>query len=157
MQKYEARHNILAIFMAFLMLLTSAGIAVDMHYCKGELKSFSVLGKAKSCHQVAQAKQSCSQHSHHQQTPAIAKKTCTKELEQKGCCSNKTVVLQVDQDQEFNSISIELNKAQECFLIAYVSSLLPTSNISTDAPSYRTYKPPLITRDHPVLFEQFLI
>ena len=38
--------------MAFLMFFTSIGFSMDIHYCQGHLKSISLLGKAKNCHDI---------------------------------------------------------------------------------------------------------
>ena len=65
----------LAIFMALLMFLTSAGLAIDVHYCQGELKSFSFYSKAQNCHALSldDIKPSC-HHSSGQVEPN--KKNC---------------------------------------------------------------------------------
>ena len=57
--KTKAIHRITALTMAFLMFFTSVGFSVDIHYCKGDLKSFSLIGEASACHQT---KKTCPRH-----------------------------------------------------------------------------------------------
>lgn len=80
-----------AFTMAVLLFATSVGFCVDFHYCKGELKSFSFIGKAQSCH--ANAAKPCPVH----------QKMMIMEGEQKfDCCNNETVFIQSDQDIQFH-------------------------------------------------------
>lgn len=37
-------------FLAFIVLVSSIGLSLDVHYCNEEFKSFSLFGKAKQCH-----------------------------------------------------------------------------------------------------------
>ena len=39
-------YRFIAIILAAVLFVTSVGITMDMHYCKGELKSISLFGKA---------------------------------------------------------------------------------------------------------------
>ncbi len=58
-------HKVWALTLALLIGVPHIGLALDAHYCKGELKSVSLFGKAKSCHELDlhSEKQGCPYHS----------------------------------------------------------------------------------------------
>lgn len=55
MLQLQRTYRPIALLMAILLLTSSVSFAVDMHFCKGELKSISFWGKAPSCHEQAAA------------------------------------------------------------------------------------------------------
>ena len=83
MSVFRRTYRPIALIMAFLMFFTSISFAVDVHYCKGELKSLSIFGKAKSCHEQ-KAVSTCPHHAKMQ-----------KKQEDSNCCDNKTTFVQV--------------------------------------------------------------
>ncbi len=58
-------HKVWALALALLIGVPHIGLALDAHYCKGELKSIALFGKAKSCHELDlhPEKQGCPYHS----------------------------------------------------------------------------------------------
>ena len=89
-----------------------------------------------------------------------------KMMEQKGKCSmnekenceNKTLCLQFDQDREVQNFDFDLNKQFKSFIWAYSSVFfLNDFSFENNLPFFAHYKPPLISRDIPVLFQSFLI
>lgn len=144
----KSYQHIIPLTLAFLMLMTSVSFAVDMHYCNGELKSVSLFGKAKTCHEkaVEQDQPTCP---HHQ-------KMMEKD-EKKDCCENKTTIVQADDDLAKSDISV-LNTPQfQQFVIAYVTVFY--TKITTDKQSIQdiSYQSPLISRDIYALSETFLL
>ena len=73
-------------FVAILLMASSMSYTIDFHYCQGQLKSFSLLGKAKNCHEMESSIASC--HRHKKQND---KKSLGCSEGDKNCCSNKTV------------------------------------------------------------------
>ena len=70
------------------MFVSSTGFSIDFHYCQGQVKSFSLIGKAKSCHEQAE-KNHCKKKlkaCHADQSNSKKIKQCKKD-----CCSNKTI------------------------------------------------------------------
>ena len=53
MNKISNTYQFTALMLAFLMFFTSTGFAINVHYCQGELKSFSFFGKSKTCNEMA--------------------------------------------------------------------------------------------------------
>ena len=68
--------------MAFMLLLSSTGFAMDVHYCQDQLKSISLIGKAKSCHEKQET------------PPCHHKKDSLSKAEKDNCCHNETVVIE---------------------------------------------------------------
>jgi hypothetical protein len=54
--------QITAMSLSGLMLLSSIGFSIDMHFCQGMLKSYSLIGKAKTCHSTPTAAMNCPHH-----------------------------------------------------------------------------------------------
>ncbi len=143
--KIKAIHRITALTMAFLMFFTSVGFSVDIHYCKGDLKSFSLIGEASACHQT---KKTCPRHK---------KMESEEKSEDSKCCSNETVVVD-DLDVDYNiSPDVELTDLQVKFVTAFVYTLngftFPKV-VKSDFPKTDDPSPPM---DIYVLLERFLI
>ena len=100
----RSTYRLIALMLAFLMFFSSAGFAMDMHFCQGKLKSVSFFGKAKTCHDMADnTMKNCP---HHKKMMA-EKKGCS---EDKNCCSNKTVHFQSDQDHQLQTADFVVTK-----------------------------------------------
>ena len=79
-------------------------------------------------------------------------------ISKKGCCSNKTLHFQSDQDQQ-NQVdnAVVISPQLQYFVIAFVEVFINSSVVETDKPSFALYKPPLIARDIYVLLETYLL
>lgn len=145
--------RIVALTLAFLMLMTSVSFAVDMHYCDGELKSISLFGKAKTCHEkaVEQDKPTCP---HHQK---MEQQSNDDEMDKNDCCENKTTIIQADDDRAKSDLVAPTFQQLQQFVIAYVIAF--HTEIITDRQSIQdtSYQSPLISRDIYVLSETFLL
>lgn len=123
---------------------------MDMHYCKDELKSFSLFGKAKSCHE---GQVFCPVHG---KWMKMGKKMDSEDV--KSCCSNKTIQFD-DLDKDYTlAHDLDLFNIHVKILTAFVFTMheglvLPKS-IKSEVPNI---EPPLSTRDIYVLYESFLI
>ncbi|MEL6718903.1 MAG: hypothetical protein AAFP82_09330 [Bacteroidota bacterium] len=124
------------------MFITSISFAVDMHYCKGELKSFSLFGKAKSCHEK-KATHTCPYHAKMQQ-----------QQDNNNCCENETAYVQADIDKVFSSIEFT---DIPLFIAVFVQVSLFENNFEPQVFAFEHYKPPLIERDIPILVQSFLL
>lgn len=154
MKSTSITYRIFAITMALLIFITSVGFSVDMHYCQGQLKTFNLFGKAKSCHDIGEGMKDCPQH---KQIAEVGLQHGSM-ISNKGCCSNKLHHFQSDQDQQYKvDKTITLTPTLECFTIAFVASFLSVTVTATDNPIYAHYKPPNISRDIYVLLETFLL
>ena len=124
------------------MFTTSMSFALDVHYCKGEIKSLSIFGKAKSCHEQ-KAVHTCPFHAKMQQ-----------QQEDSNCCDNETMIVQADIDQVFSSI--ELADLQQ-FVVVFVQVFFLEHCFEREDITFEHYKPPLIAQDIPILVQSFLL
>jgi len=131
--------------MAILMFSTSAGLAMDLHYCGGEFQNFSLFKTAKSCHEKAIQKKSC----HHSQ------EKIDKE-EKKDCCENESFFFQLDEDYTTHA-QIDIEEKKPLSKAIAVSSMLPQTVNVNYAKFYKNYKPPLLAIDSIVDFQSFLL
>ena len=151
----KSTYRIIALMMAFLMLFTSTSFAMDMHYCGGELKSVSFFGKAKTCHDLAAEFEKSTKSCPHHKKMVTKNEGCS---EDKDCCSNKTVILQFEQDQKTQYVHYVVNKELKQFVIAYVSAFLSDRyDNKGHAANYILYRPPIIQEDIQVLYQTFLL
>lgn len=135
--------------MAFIMLLSTTGFSIDLHFCQGQIKSLSFIGEAKSCH--SQTTKPCSS-----KKKACSIKTTEKDC-QKDCCSNKTIIVDAsDADQKIPNT--ELSSDQMDFLTAFVEVyILSHYDFYKNIIPYQNYVPPLLDRDISVLVQCFLL
>jgi len=131
--------------MAFLMFFASVGFSADVHFCKGEFKSFSLVGEASSCHT---AKKSCPHHAN----------MVTEDGHEKDCCTNEKFEVD-DLDVDYNvSAEVELTDLQIQFVASLVYSLFtltpPSSNTISPFPDNEVLLP---SKDIYVLLERFLL
>ena len=148
----RSTYRLVALIMAFLMFFSSAGFAMDMHFCQGKLKSISFFGKARTCHDMAEGTmKNCPRH----KKMMAEKKSCS---EDNNCCSNKTIHFQSDQDQQYQvGNGVVISPQLQYFVIAFVEAFINSSIVETDKPSFAHYKPPLKPRDIYVLLETYLL
>ena len=137
--------------LALMVLVSSMSLAIDFHYCQGQLKSFSIFGKAKNCHEMASKMPSC--HHHKQMTDQSS--SCSEG--DNNCCNNETVHFESDFDEQILNFEY-LNLNSQLFVVAFKSPSFDDlfDDIKEVIP-FAHYKPPLIQKDIPVLFETFLL
>lgn len=142
--KNSVSHRISSLILALIILTTSVGFSVDFHYCKSELKSFSLIGKAESCHTV---KKSCPHHENMMIT----------DNSEKDCCSNITIEFE-DLDCDFNiSSDVETTDIQLKFSTSFLNtffSLPPPRVVESEFSDKHNPLPPM---DIYVLLDRFLI
>lgn len=154
MNQNAKTYRLLAFGLACLMLASSLNISIDMHYCKGELKSIALFGKAKSCHEPAKNKKICP---HHQK---LQKEGNEEALAKKDCCKNRGLHINADIDEQVKvqELSAESRISLQ-FAVAFLNAFGAENAFkpATKLPVFERYKPPLISRDIPVLNESFLL
>lgn len=150
MKNINRPNRIFAFILAIVMFATSVNLAIDMHYCQGQLKSVSFLGKAKNCHEIM-AQSSCPHH----QKMRSEKAGCSKE--DKNCCDSKSIQIESDNDQIHSVTKIVNTQELQQFVVAFVKVFFQNIVIEKDNNVYTNYDTPKITRDTYVLFETFLL
>lgn len=146
-------YRIIACLLAALVFLSSVGISIDRHYCKGELKTISVFGKAKSCHEIGMGMKNCP---HHQKK--LADHQTQKEYKN-NCCSNKTSFVKSDIDQNIgvakSAVSFSKNLTAICLYNQYFLNY--TQIVTPKLIKFQLSKPPIISRDIYVLLATYLL
>ena len=154
---YRSRntYRLLPLTMAFLMLFTSVGFSMDLHYCQGHLKSISLIGKAKNCHEL-QA-QSTSDHCKKAKASCNHTGESLTQKEADGCCNNKTVTI-VDLDEDFfiSDGNLEYNTLN-IIAINLDQSHIDAIVVNHDVDAYLHYKPPETHKDFQSYFQIFII
>lgn len=134
----------LHITLALLLLISSSGLVLSQHFCRGELKSVALFAEATPCH--AKAKRTCPNH-----PPAPEEKKAMK-----GCCDTEVDFLQLDADQlaaDLPSPNLELPVLLAVLQVAL--DIYPTTIAPRERPHYLNYKPPLLVSDLPVRLQTF--
>ena len=136
--------------MAFLLLLSSSAISMDVHFCQGKFKRANIFGKAKTCQEVNECLLKCGK----EVKSCQSKSSCSTDGEHKGCCNNESFQLDFDFDA-FDVVSSDISKIQKQFLTAftytYVLNLVPSKDVS----KFNTYIPPPLEKDLSILFQVF--
>ena len=154
MYPFDNTKVFIASSLSFLMLITSVSLTVDMHFCRGQLTTFSFFGKTKTCQEISKIERM-------KKCPHFKKMMAQNKavgINEKGCCENKTVLIELDKDQDIQTTTFTLNKPLKHFIKAYVITFSPYNiDIKREMPPFTLYKPPLIIRDIPVLLESYLL
>lgn len=154
MQLINRTYRILSVSLALLVFFSSVGLTIDMHYCKGELKSVAFIGKAKSCHdtQSSSTKKMCP---HHQKMMDMGEDITA---EQNNCCQNKTMRSQSDDDKTIVISDVIVPNVTLNYVVAFVTTQFSINLSSINQNTYiEDYHPPIISRDIYVLHESFII
>ena len=138
----------IAFILSILVFYSSVGLAVDLHFCQGEVKSMAFFGKAKNCYELAGFKNACPKHE-----SITLEKNHLESIKSKKCCTSKSILLQSDSDQLIPSVDVN---PTQVFLFAFSSVfLLNHEELDAEYTGFYIYKPPLVYKDIPVLFENF--
>lgn len=153
---------VISVTLSLLMLMTSLTLLIDKHYCKGELQSVSFLNKAKSCHSEPSKIGQEEVHKmtacpHHQKTATSSTAQNNHDLNEEGCCQNKTTIIQADNDLAKSDLPLPIFQQFQPFVIAYL--LVFHTKTTADRASLRdmAYQSPIFSRDIYVLSEAFLL
>lgn len=127
------------------MLVSNIGLTMNTHFCGGyAVESTFSLGLANLDCGMPDMEQACD-----------SEKTDSPSIKPIPCCENQHQVLEVDENLETHSPTIEINPD---FLFAFVLvSAQPELFAHIQADKYREYTPPFPDLDRQVLFESFLI
>lgn len=138
-------HQIVALCVALLILVSTTGFAMNAHFCGGELQNVAFFKQAEPCKEHTKQLSSC----HHQNTSDA-------ETGKKACCEDQTVI---NDGQELlaKSITLKVPKPDLTSIVVVASFVFAVTPTSTQYFSNSHHIPPLIERDIPVLVQSFLI
>ncbi len=147
--KTTTSHRFYSTFLALLMLISSTGFSVDIHYCQDSIAGISFFGKADCCKSKMQST-SC----HASKSVKVGIKNPKKD----DCCHNESIVIEKS-DIEAPITHLSFNQDfQLCLFIPFITTN-PKCIIGTtgDRNTFALYKPPLPERDIYSLYQTFLI
>lgn len=153
MKKISFTYRLSALFLAILMLFSTVGFSLDIHYCGGKVKSFSFYGKAETCKMMSKTS-TVSCHN-------ASKKTCSQNesnngFSKKSCCDQKTFTLQnLDDSKVINGI--EWTTADLQLITVYVLANFNLFQTEVSKTIYSVYSPPILNHDVAILHQVFLI
>lgn len=151
MNKTSYTYRFIALMLVLLMFFTSVGFVVDLHYCQGQLKTFSFLGEAESCHDMGEGMKNCPSHK-----KMMEAEQSGATINKKDCCSNKTLHFQSDQNQQVQAFDFAVTQQFQQFVMAYVAVFFTNDfRIGKEVASFVHYEPPVIPRDIYVLLENY--
>lgn len=135
---------------ALMVLVSSMSYTIDFHYCQGQLKSFNIFGKAKNCHELSSKMPTC-----HKKMDQENYLSCSAKAND--CCNNKTVHVESEFDEKILNVDYTNFECQFFVGVNTDSSFKGFFGEKEDVIPFAHYKPPLIQRDIPVLFDAFLL
>lgn len=135
--------------MAFLILVSSSNLAVNLHFCQGKLAGLSFLGVTKTC--SSSSRTPCSSMKKETQAEGELAK------DDKNCCENELLYLYSDQNL-FNTINdfaipVELQQFFTFFIIAFYKK----NTVRKPEFNIQNYRPPIVFKDISVLYQSFLL
>ena len=142
-------YRVTSLCLAFLILFSSSGLTLDIHFCQGKMKRLNLFGEAMSCAEVSQRTAKC-------HNSKANEATCGIDGEHKGCCNNKSFDLDLDFDSG-EVLPTPLTDKQIQFVKAFVLSYFADVRPSPALHNYSNYYPPPLKQDIPVLFQTFLL
>lgn len=139
--------SIISLSLALLMLLSTAGYGLSLHFCGGEFQEVSFFSSSKSC-PIEKQLPPCHQKesSDHEQ----------KELTHHNCCKDQLISAEKIDLQNGSIFKIDFQTVIQCIAVGIPSFFYGL--IHTPIKSFSSfYIIPLIERDIPVLVQSFLI
>ena len=161
MKKQSVTYRISALLLTFIMLFSTVGFSIDIHYCGGEIENIGFYEKAKECDMMKKAKMSVNTHSCCPSSKSKVKSHCSKKsskdtIKKGSCCVNDTFVLQsTDDGQAANEF--HLSQVDLTFVAVYIVNEFINLNTTKKTTNFCEYSPPLITQDVTVLHQVFII
>lgn len=143
-QPLKAFQTILSSLLVTLVLISSISHSVSFHLCGGEIENVALFGHAQAC--------------------SVHDRGCNKDtkanhdlLHNKGCCEDKTVV--IDADKFLSKITEKIvDSSYQKFPLAQIGiTQIGNSLDGLVNAHFVKYKPPLIGRDITILVQTFLI
>ncbi|MEZ5056096.1 MAG: hypothetical protein R2879_03575 [Saprospiraceae bacterium] len=152
MQNRPLPSRIFAFTMAILVMVSASGLLIDMHFCKGEFKTFAFFKKAKNCHEIANGNTKCLHHKKNKEK--VGKKNG---LKRKDCCQNKSFYsifdIQNTQAQQPEAFNLD-NLRNYIFLDTYHLAELQIE--CRPVTLLKRIKPPPLGIKKNILFQTFL-
>lgn len=133
-------HNIVSVFLAFVVFFSTMSFTVDKHYCGDTLVGVAIFKEAKSCGM--------------EMDDGIAPSECS--ITKKNCCTDSKVTIEGQDHLQLSFHSHSLD--QQLFLTAFVHSYIYLfTPAEAHITSYEDYMPPPFIRQIYKLDESYII
>lgn len=147
-------------FMTFLMLFSSVGFSMDVHFCGGKIENIGFFGKAEECIMMKEAKAEKEKHaccgSKEKVISHCSKNDLESEVIKGKCCHNENFVLQsVDDTNTSNALVLE--EVDLIFVSIFILNSIYLFDNELEVNNYFNYKPPPIDYDVTILHQVFII
>lgn len=136
--------------LSLLVLLSSSGFSMGVHFCGEVLQNWALFHKAEACPMEQQKPLPC--HGGKQEAPA---KQAADDMD---CCEDNLVVADGVDDAVTSKDPASLKKPQMPLLaVLHTALLFLQAQAVTEQAVFSSYFPPPLIRDIPVLVQSFLI
>ena len=132
-------HRLLAICMAFMVMMSTMSFTVAKHYCMDFLMDTAIFSPLDSC------------------SMDIQKSDCETQVTKSSCCKDKVVT--IDGQNDLTKMSFEdFSFQQQVFIASFTYAYLVLFNEDDiDNPHFTAYTPPELVRNIHILHETYLI
>lgn len=144
-------HKGLSLVLLFLFGFQSIGMSIDVHYCKGEIQSYSFFGKAEPCEMASD------ENDLHPCCKMRLKKRSSENgiiTKNNSCCSNEMMHIELDDDFEVEQ-KVIIQESED--LMLDVRAMNYSMTLSEKEIILSNSDPPNITSNRLILFQSFLI
>ncbi len=151
MSPNKTTYKAFSLFMAFMLLFSTSGFTLDLHFCMGKLKTANIFGKAKTCSEVDACVKACSKKA---KTCTSKKEVgCCKAGDRFDCCENRAVDFDMDYDYTLADNPDSSTDNENLFfpLKNFEKNHVETAYSITE---YLNYKPPLLHEEELYLLSQ---
>lgn len=140
----KATKHILTMMLALLMILSSTGLTLAAHFCKGELKEMAFFMQEQNCCPPKAHSTDCGD--------------CSEKNHAGDCCENLSFCAELSEaaDVGFRLENLQPVQYDLTFTVAYLAALLKPE-AAPENTIFAHYPPPVTERDIPVLVQSFLL
>ena len=156
MQKFSFTYRLSALFLSVLMLFSTIGFSMDIHYCGGEIENFAFYGKADECKMMKKSSVNDLPACHQKTEKKCHKNSSKKGYSKKSCCDNHSYTLQSIENSK-TSNTLELASVDLTFVTVFILSNFILFEEETNSDECFYYTPPLISQDVTILHQVFII
>lgn len=144
-------YRLFALIMALLMLSTSVGLAVDMHFCGGKLVSISFFGEADNCMKPSTGETGCRTHYE------IDLPDSQLQISKKACCEDRFFQIKAEQNQNTEHSDWRIQRLGLSSAVALHTFFIPFLTSAQNLPDNINYQPPPRCRLLYVFSQSFLL
>ena len=156
MQKISFTYRLSAIFLSVLMLFSTVGFSMDIHFCGGEIDNVAFYDKADECEMMKKGNQSDLPPCHQKAEKKCHSNSNKNGISKNSCCDNQTYLLQSLDDSETNN-GFDVANVDLTFVTVFILSNFNLFEVENSQSEYVDYTPPIVEQDVTVLHQVFLI